>query len=330
MLICFALVACDKCKDGHTFENGVCTACGEEDPDYVEIVKFDLYGSAMTLGNTLEINLIIDTSKFTGTDNYAVVTKQYADERGLVSKTVAQSEWSTLGGTLKYVPYAVSAKEMNDELTITIYNADGVQISNTYVDSVAGYCVRMLVKEEQKAAPSAKKMTLFVDMVNYGAAAQAEWSYNAENLANAGLTEAQKAYASEVGELENNQVKGTGYVGTSFTLQENILMNILFDQDIYAQTAYAKVSFVDHYGNDESFTVAAADFGTLSSWRYVQITTMAVADGRQPITVELYNAESEVISTTVDSVESYAQRKPKDLHDAMMAFCIGAYNYFHT
>jgi len=33
-LTCFALVACDKCKDGHTFEKGLCTVCGATDPNY--------------------------------------------------------------------------------------------------------------------------------------------------------------------------------------------------------------------------------------------------------------------------------------------------------
>lgn len=33
-LTCFALVACDKCKDGHTFFEGKCLVCGEADPNY--------------------------------------------------------------------------------------------------------------------------------------------------------------------------------------------------------------------------------------------------------------------------------------------------------
>ena len=210
---------------------------------------FDLSGSTMTLGNTLQINFAIDTANLEGADNYAVIAKEYADERGTVTKTVPQSEWKALGGTKYYVSYAVSAKEMNDTLTTVVYNAAGEAVSNAYTDSVAGYCVRMLNKEAEKAEPSAEKMSLFVDMVNYGAAAQTEWGYNVENLANAGLTEEQKALATEAGELKNILEKGTGYAGTTLSLKENILLNVVYENETIDQAAYAVVSFTDHYGD---------------------------------------------------------------------------------
>ncbi|MBQ6840230.1 MAG: hypothetical protein IJO45_06020, partial [Oscillospiraceae bacterium] len=80
----YTIYTCSACGDsydgdeveasGHSYENGSCTVCGEEDPDYVEIVKFDFAGSTMTLGNELVLNFVYNKALLTGTDNYAKVT----------------------------------------------------------------------------------------------------------------------------------------------------------------------------------------------------------------------------------------------------------------
>jgi hypothetical protein len=299
------------------------------------IVKFKLAGSTMTLGNTLEINFVINNSDIQGEGNYVVITKQYADERGLVSKTIEQSAWERFNDTRKYVSFTVSAKEMNDPLTATVYNAEGKQISEVYHDSVAGYCVRMLGKEEEKASPVMKKMTLFVDMVNYGAAAQLEWGYNVENLANAGLTEQQKAYATTVEEdLSRNILdKGTGYAGTTLSLKENILLNVVFQNATINKAAYAIVSYTGYKGRAEdevSYRVEAEQFQALgNSMKYVQINTLKVADYAQAVTVTLYDADGNEVSKCVESVESYLMRNYNKtiLNPATLAFCEGAYEY---
>ena len=290
----------------------------------------ELPGSSMTLGNTLEINFAIDITSLEGDGHYAVISKEYADDRGTVSKTIPQSQWTNYTDTLDYVSYSVSAKEMSDKLTVVVYNAAGEQVCKTYEDSVATYCLRMLGKEEVKEDPNTKIMSLFVDMLNYGAAAQTEWGYNTDDLANAGLTETQKGYATTVSEKNNIQVKGEGYYGTSLSLKENILMNAAYYTAQIQDAAYAEVSFVDHYGNDESQTIQAEDFKTYSDEvTYIEITAMAVADYCQSVTITLYDANGNVLSTTVDSVESYISRMSGDLYEAILAFGEGAYNYFH-
>jgi hypothetical protein len=221
---------------------------------------------------------------------------------------------------------------MNDQLTVIVYNAEGEQISNTYTDSVAGYCLRKLKEEEGKAAPRAKYLTLYVDMLNYGAAAQQKWTYNTDALANAELTETQKGYATVIGEKENILQKGEGYKGTSLSLKDNILMNVAFEASFLENVAYAEVNFVSHNNVDKSVTVAIEDFiAQGSATKYISIDVMAVADYAQPVTVKLYNADGECVSTTIDSMGSYAGRQTKDvyLYEAILAFGMGAYNYFH-
>ena len=289
----------------------------------------------VVLRNTLEINFVINNADIQGEGNYVVITKQYADERGLVSKTIEQSAWERFNDTRKYVSFTVSAKEMNDPLTATVYNAEGKQISEVYHDSVAGYCVRMLGMEEEKASPVMKKMTLFVDMVNYGAAAQLEWGYNVENLANAGLTEQQQGYATQVEEDASRNIldKGTGYAGTTLSLKENILLNIVFQNATIDKAAYATVSYTGYKGRAEdevSYRVEAEQFQALgNSMKYVQINTLKVADYAQAVTVTLYDADGNEVSKCVESIESYLMRNYNKtiLNPATLAFCEGAYEY---
>ena len=312
----------------HNYVDGICGTCGEADPDYVpEIQLFDLKGSSMTLGNTLEINFAVSNSDITGENNYIVITKEYADG-SVVSKTIQQKDWTAQGTKVKYVSFSVTAKEMNDKLTVIVYNEEGQQISNTYIDSVAGYCQRKL-----NTATKAKERTLYVDMLNYGAAAQTMWNYNTDNLANANLTETQKGYATVVTQRDNILQKGEGYKGTSLSLKDNILMNVAFNASFVKDVKYAVVTFVNHNGADKSVTVPVEQFisqGT--STKYISIDVMAVADYATPVTVELYNAEDVCISTTIDSMGSYAGRQTKDvyLYDAILAFGMGAWNYFHS
>ena len=168
-------------------------------------------------------------------------------------------------------------------------------------------------------------------MLNYGAAAQQKWEYNTDAMANANLTETQKGYATVVTDVENILEKGAGYHGTSLSLKENIRLNIAYKASEITDAAYAVVTFVNHRGEDKSMTVQASSFAVQGSLKFFAIDLVAVADYEQPVTIELYNAEGEVISKTVDSMGSYAGRQTKDvyLYEAILAFGKGAYNYFH-
>ena len=56
-LTCFALVACDKCKDGHTFENGVCTVCGEKEPAGGHVYYNEEFKGSAVVGATTKVYL---------------------------------------------------------------------------------------------------------------------------------------------------------------------------------------------------------------------------------------------------------------------------------
>ena len=314
---------------GHSYVDGICEVCGAADPDSIE--KFNLAGMTMTLGNSLAANFVVNDSDLEGTGYYAVITKEGSTE----AVTIPQSEWEvyTNNPARSYFTYeGVMAKQMTEEFTVIIYNAAGEQVNNTYVRSIAGYCRDQIEKEEGKASPDAEQLALYVDILKYGAAAQVFFKYNTEKLATEGLTEAQLAYGAQEVEMEDVRVKGTGYRGATLSLENKISMNFVFQNATIDAAAYAMVTFTDHYNKAQEKRVEAADFEVYStSAKYVVVEGMSVADSFAPITVTLHSADGTVLSTTVDSVESYIFRMgtADAVYPAIMKLANSAYNFFH-
>ncbi|MBQ8250000.1 MAG: hypothetical protein IJY93_09035, partial [Clostridia bacterium] len=149
---------------------------------YTAAEKFDLSGVTMTLGASLSLDFAINTSKLTGTDNYAQMTIVYADGRPSDTIIVPQSEWTVFSGKIYTAKFTgMAAKQMNDVVTAVVYNANGQAVTNAKSDSIETYAVRML---NGSAANNAKLRAVYVDMLNYGAAAQVQFTYDEANLAN--------------------------------------------------------------------------------------------------------------------------------------------------
>ena len=208
----------------------------------------------MTLGNELELNIFLPkaTVDAYGKDLTATVTHHEVDEDVVYTWKVSElPEYSN--GLYYKASVRVAAAQMTDMVDIVVTDEDGNVYNNAYETSVRTYVTNNIDKQRKPAAK-----TLLVDMVNYGAAAQDQFTYRQDDYANAELTEAHKALATPAVECENSQVKGTNYVGSNLSLKDRILLNVLFkavSDDVLA-TMTAKVEFTGVLGNNVSETVA--------------------------------------------------------------------------
>ena len=285
-----------------------------------EIEKINVAFSQIDMGNTLGMRFAfpaVEGIDFTGA--YAEATMAGS------TQTIPADKWTTasIGGAGHYVfGYSnIAAKQMADEITIVIYNADGEAISNEYVDSIQSYVMRNVDKKD------AESKALMVDMLNYGAAAQTYYGYNAEDLANAQLSDAQKAYGTaDLTKPEDIRVKGANYLGTRLELGSSIGMQMNFAGT--TADMYAIVEFTNHGGTEISERVAPTEIGGLY---LINITQIAVADGRIPVTVTVYNADGTVYGNATDSMASYIARMSNAdaLYECIMKFSDSAYDYLH-
>ena len=319
---------------GHAAMYNAVTAAYKDSSSKPEKELFELYGANMILGNNLAMNFYIEVADIEPTeDYYAVITKERANGEDLVV-TIQDEDWQKYSSSLYRVSLdKIAAKEMADDVTVVVYNDEGEAVSKVWEDSVRKYAMRMLKGEEANETPNAELLALYVEILNYGAAAQEHFDYNANDLANKQLTDAQKAYGLANVEMKDSQVKGEGYYGTSLTLESNILMNFYFN-NIPADhdDMYAIATYTDHYGEEKKIRIEGEAFEQYNSttWK-VTVAGLVVADCRQLVDVKVYDSENAMIASAVDSIESYTARKNGDgpLFIAIMKFAVAAYNTFH-
>ena len=178
---------CSVCKAtegealGHNHENGVCTICGHAQVkletaalSFKEMIHYNIF---FTLGVDEDVALsdmgliLFDSLKADGTMDDAIATYSGAVE---------------MNGMYMVATDGVHAKRMGDTIYFRAYAklADGSYVySKTVQYSTVTYAEHILNSDK----------ALVAAMLNYGAQAQLYFGYNTENLANASLTEEQKA-----------------------------------------------------------------------------------------------------------------------------------------
>lgn len=202
----------------HTYVDGICV-CGaveivEPSAVFVEGLKPIMaitVGADMSVAYTIPNELISQYDKF-----YLEVEKEYADKDS-VKITYNLEDLQAVPNFDTPVLYnalfkGINAKEMGDRITATLYGIgeDGtIYYGPTVADSIKDYLMRGL---DLTTTTDAKK-TMYVDMLNYGAVAQAYMGYNAQNPVNKDLAERHLAYATttlpEANDLSDTN--GNGY-----------------------------------------------------------------------------------------------------------------------
>ena len=190
---------------------------------------------------------------------------------------------------------------MADDFYVTIYNAQGVAVSNKRTDSVRDYVMRNIDKQ------SAVGKTLMVDMLNYGAFAQQNFTYGTDDLANNQLTAAQKAYATaQMQAVTDRRVQGTNYLGTRLVLESRIQLQLAFKN--LTADKYAIYTFTNNSGVKQNIRVDGTEFIDAGSAYVVEASELVCADARAVVTFTVYNADGTVYATASDSIESYVAR----------------------
>ena len=306
--------------------DGECTECGA----YIKIVTDN-----MELGNSLALQFWVDKSQLKeGVEYYAVLTRTFADEKAKETTTVPMSQWLSTDGHYLIKYGNLAAKEMTDEVSVQIFEKGGRLVSNKFTDSIREYAMWMLAYYETISGEE-ELVTVMIDMLNYGAAAQNQFGYAKDDLANNQLTDAQQGKATQTIEPQDHWSSLNKKATTSnLALESNIVLRIWFEN--VTAGMYAEVSYKDHYGRPVEKTIQYADFVVENNGQHVvAIDTLVVADGSQIVTCTMYNADGTVFDTCTESVESYVyimrvhNLDTYGLYEAIMKFVDSSYSYFH-
>ena len=288
--------------------------------------KITAVGSNMTLGNELEVNVMVKREDVADRNCTAVITHARADGTDHVTE-LPQEQWETVS-VYYAIPIKVAAKEMADQLSVHLVDENGVVCSEVYTTSVCDYAAKAMSNE----IVTENMKRLVADMLNYGAQAQKYFGYNEDNYADSVLTAQQQTYGTGDVSSANTQIKGPNCIGGNLALESSLRFNMFFDGIAQAELpdVTAVVYYTDYRGNVQvgSCRVEASADGICM----VVVDQIVLADARCPVTVTVYK-NGAPYSVAVDSVESYAARASGELAGlsaAVLKFADSARTYLLT
>ena len=214
------------------------------------------------------------------------------------------------------------SNQMSEEVTVTLYGVKGEDVYKgaSTTTSVQAQCMTRLNNANQNATTK----RICADMLNYGAAVQTAFNHNTDNLANALMTEAHQAFATQETPVTEatDTVTGTGKknpMQVSLSLRDKVEMQFIFAKG--SMSAYEAHITVD----GETTVVDGADFDSYGGYPLLRIAVKA-ANMRASYQVTLHEkATGEQVSKTyTNSVQAYANsqlgKTYNDLVIAMMKY----------
>ncbi|MBQ3504435.1 MAG: hypothetical protein IJA75_07010, partial [Oscillospiraceae bacterium] len=227
-----------------------------------------------------------------------------------------------------YFAYTLAAKQMSDELNITIYGvkADGTAcISNPVVYSIKQGAIEKLDGWYGGDEVAMNKCILLANMLNYGAEAQKVFNYNLENLATDDVNEKYlaliKTDSPEMTEIPKTEEAGKEAMLYRYDLNlvEKVEIVPLYkmSSDGFAETDYRAEIEQIHINADGTQTVKThvveeGNYLKYGKYLYVYFRELASNEMRDSLTITLYKGEEVVAAVQNFSVESVCRSKLAD------------------
>ena len=309
-------VATDNEK--HSFANGSCI-CGAKESTEATLDSTLTFGAQLYLENDLTMAFRVKQDKLT---NYDISTACLVVERDVYETGAAQatvetmtiSEYKIEGGRLIFSYPGIAAAQMNDSIRATLHikDASGKEYVGPVVStSVAAYLDGLLTN----SASDTKLVTLIMDMVNYGAAAQIYFDRHADALVNEAYqsfkTYASYASADFTNALENlattegaDGKNGKLNLGLDLGTRIGIQYKVTVPADVNAEDVTLVIT--DAQGN-ELETLAVAGNATDSRGRYlVNFYGSSSRDMRRVVYATAYANGVAITGTYAYSISTYA------------------------
>jgi hypothetical protein len=317
---------------GHTYDNNqdadfnACGAIREVKPaGPVLDTSLKIEKHSMQITSDLKLGFSVDVADVKNAADFYVV---FYKAEGITEQNVyitITKEAIIAGGVSNNRYYAyypkVLAGEMNDAIEAVLYvvDADGtIRCSETDTYSVVDYLTLLMTTYEAYAAYK-NYMTVSVELLAYGAAAQENFGYKTETPANAIVFEKgwdKFALESDPIPVNNRNWGATNnsqkvvFKGSGLKLEESIYSNIRVDVSKLTAEEFAALKMVvkDVDGTIIE-TVESSKFSahTVANNYWITITQILPKDMAKIYNLEMYIGETLVSSTATYSVESYVR-----------------------
>ncbi|MBE6810243.1 MAG: hypothetical protein E7521_04200 [Ruminococcaceae bacterium] len=303
-----------------TNDDSICDVC------YWPCGEHVFEGASITLTDSIAVNYMVEKSvvDVLGYENLYI---QFTF-RG---KDYTVSKYTESGEYYVFTFDKIAPHRMTD---IIYANLCGTKDGATYTSktseySVERYCYNML----EKYSDDAQLRTLLVDLLNYGAESQMYTDYNTDSLANADLTDVQKAWGTSAdiitGSVQNLKYKvidnpSVKWKGAGLYLDEAATLRFTIQADNINNLVVKATC------GTTTIEIPASQFAKISNTDnryYVYVSGINVTKMRDTVQLTVFNGETEVSNTITYSVESYANVKIGGSDNALSNLLIAMMKY---
>ena len=300
-------VDCEKGK--HIYGKNSCILCGAPAVDESIVINHSL-----ELSNNIALNYVIHESylKDKG-DFYMEIKVPDADGR--------YNSWYEVYGVKRgeyyyFVLSDITAVQMTDILEARLVMTEGDREIYSTVDrySIATYASNQLNKSY---APEGLKKVC-AELLRYGASAQLYKEYRTDALADAGLTEEQKGYLTDLSTVDfNNQdmihedleAPVVDWVGVSLDLWSSVTLRYVVDLSRYSGSVEDLTMYVDYETADGEYYLAEITdpvvFVEEKNWYAFDVSFLRMLDMRSVVKVGVYEGDNMISCTRSYSVDTY-------------------------
>ncbi len=340
-------IRCDKtlAAEVHGYEDGICTACGAggtTEPIYDGELKFS---HSLTLENDISINFIGQGSALSAYDTFYLECKvPVYNGNELVRYEIVNIDPVFNGTNYEFTLTGITAKMMNNEIEAVFrLTKDGQEYySKTDVYSVAEYAYGKL--DSTKAADTAELKAICANLLRYGAMAQTQFNYRTDALVDAEMTDAHKAYLTDLNTVEmkdyrkqlaDHDAPTVPWKSTTLELGNKVIMCLIANLANYTgnpSELTMRLTFTDNNGAVITEERPLELYNPDAKPYAVSYDRLRATEMRSVVSAAIYHGETRVSKTVEYSIESYGARSSdvamQELCLAMLAYGDSANIYF--
>ena len=328
----------------HTFSNGSCLCGVTQSNDPVENASLKLNHS-LNLASDISVNLVIPKTQLQGFDMDTVYVDSTLDTyegNRKVGTTAIRLLPVDKGSYYYFTLDGLTAVQMQDTITSILY---GIKAGRPYCSPIDVYSIATYAYSQlDKTTVADNLKTLCADLLRYGAKAQIFKNYRTDSLADANMTDAHRAYLSDMSELSFGNTNVTlndmatpsvTWVGKVLDLQSKVALKFVFDIAGYTGSLddlSLRVSYTDIEGKAVTATVKGLESYNAEAGLYaISFDGLLAAELRSVLSLRIYEGDTPVSCTLQYSADTYGNNKTGNLLElckALFAYSDSAKNFF--
>ena len=336
---------CGKTADAvHSYFDGLCV-CGQVEPKEPVLNTDWKMGHTLNLASDISVNLAVSKSLLAGYDMETVYVLAEIDTYEGNEKTgtkVIKIEPVEQVSYYYFTLTGLTAVHMNDRIRSVLYGTKDGQVYYSATDdySITDYAYSQM----NKANMPVSLKVLCADLLRYGAKAQIFKSYRTDNLVDAAMTEAQKAFLSDIEtvtfgntNVTLNDLPGASvaWAGKALDLNSKVTLKYIINPTNYTGTVEdltLHLTFTAISGETKTVIIEGAEvYNTDRNYYAFSFDGLLAAELRTVVSAQVYAGNTPVSCTLQYSADTYGNNKTGTLQDlckALFAYSDSAKTYF--